>query len=343
MSQSNAVSPGGDALLQTPLFSPHNQLFLLNDRDAICQHVSGIFKPHELKPRQHGESISASMHHLRRGRLSVNRLEYGTDVHIDPARLDSFYLIQIPLRGSAAIRCGQHQFESTPQLASLISPQLPLSMCWQASAAQLAIRIDQDDMAYHCHQHLPRSRERLPRFDPRLDFSTAGGAYFLQLLKVFVDAVSCDQHPIQHSLVQKQFESALLTALLYGASHDFSQQLDEQQERCVSPYFVKRTEEYIRAHLHEPLSIESLAEQAGVSVRTLYAGFRNFRNTSPMSLLRDLRMEQVHDELLRDAQASVTEVAFKWGFAHLGRFAQDYKRRYGELPSATRRFRHEPD
>ena len=171
MSQSNAVALSGDALLQTPLFSPHNQLFLLNDRDAICQHVSGIFKPHELKPRQPGESISASMHHLRRGRLSVNRLEYGTDVHIDPARLDSFYLIQIPLRGSAAIRCGQHQFDSTPRLASLISPQLPLSMCWQASAAQLAIRIDQDDMAYHCQQHLPRSRDRLPCFDPRLDFS----------------------------------------------------------------------------------------------------------------------------------------------------------------------------
>ncbi|MNE03968.1 Regulatory protein PchR [compost metagenome] len=95
----------------------------------------------------------------------------------------------------------------------------------------------------------------------------------------------------------------------------------------------------MRAHVHEPLTIEQLAEYAGVSVRTLFAGFRDFCDTSPMAYLRNLRLEQVHQELIGQPQVSVTDIAFRWGFAHLGRFAQEYKRRYGCLPSETARFR----
>jgi transcriptional regulator GlxA family with amidase domain len=39
---------------------------------------------------------------------------------------------------------------------------------------------------------------------------------------------------------------------------------------------VKRTEAYIKEHLHEPLNVEILAEHAGVSVRTLFTGFKNY-------------------------------------------------------------------
>ena len=87
----------------------------------------------------------------------------------------------------------------------------------------------------------------------------------------------------------------------------------------------------MRAHADQPLSIEQLAEHAGASVRTLFAGFRDFCDTTPMAYLRNLRLEQVHLELSRQQQGdSVTDIAFKWGFAHLGRFAQEYKRRFGE-------------
>ncbi len=44
---------------------------------------------------------------------------------------------------------------------------------------------------------------------------------------------------------------------------------------------------------------------------------------------------------MHNENLSVTDVAFKWGFTHLGRFSQEYKRRYGELPSSTRRWSNE--
>jgi transcriptional regulator GlxA family with amidase domain len=57
-----------------------------------------------------------------------------------------------------------------------------------------------------------------------------------------------------------------------------------------------------------------------------------------MAVLKSIRLERAHAELESpDAPASVTGVALKWGFVHLGRFAQDYRRRFGRLPSETLR------
>ena len=77
---------------------------------------------------------------------------------------------------------------------------------------------------------------------------------------------------------------------------------------------------------------------AGVSVRTLYAGFKDFRQTSPMEYLRTIRLQRAREELQRqDPDSSVTEIAIRWGFTHMGRFSQDYSRMFGERPSETKR------
>jgi transcriptional regulator GlxA family with amidase domain len=56
-----------------------------------------------------------------------------------------------------------------------------------------------------------------------------------------------------------------------------------------------------------------------------------------MSYLRRLRLDHVRAELLKadPRLVSVTEVATRWGFLHQSRFAQQYRQRFGELPSAT--------
>jgi transcriptional regulator GlxA family with amidase domain len=66
-------------------------------------------------------------------------------------------------------------------------------------------------------------------------------------------------------------------------------------------------------------------------------GFRRFAETTPMSYLREVRLRQVHAELLAaDPNAvSVTDIATRWQFMHAGRFAIQYRERFGEKPSAT--------
>ena len=50
-----------------------------------------------------------------------------------------------------------------------------------------------------------------------------------------------------------------------------------------------------------------------------------------------LRLERAHDTLLAAIPGSttVTEVALRWGFPHLGEFAARYSARFGEKPSET--------
>ncbi|MFF1477459.1 hypothetical protein ACFVYD_07775 [Streptomyces sp. NPDC058301] len=51
----------------------------------------------------------------------------------------------------------------------------------------------------------------------------------------------------------------------------------------------------------------------------------------------DVRMTRVHAELRQadPAQLAVGEAAYRWGLTHLGRFADSYRTRVGELPSRT--------
>ena len=89
-----------------------------------------------------------------------------------------------------------------------------------------------------------------------------------------------------------------------------------------------------------PFTVATLARSVGISARALQDGFRQHLGLSPLQYLRAVRLRAVRDELLAlDAEDSTTvaDVATRWGFTHLGRFAQYYRDRYGEPPSRTLR------
>jgi len=78
-----------------------------------------------------------------------------------------------------------------------------------------------------------------------------------------------------------------------------------------------------------------------LSERGLFGLFQREVGCAPLEFVRQRRLERAR-AVLRDPRAparSVTEVALARGFLHLGRFAQQYKARFGETPSATWRGR----
>ena len=58
---------------------------------------------------------------------------------------------------------------------------------------------------------------------------------------------------------------------------------------------------------------------------------------TPKSYLAGQRLFGVHRELWRSApsKALVSNVAENWGYWHMGQFAADYRKLFGELPSST--------
>lgn len=94
----------------------------------------------------------------------------------------------------------------------------------------------------------------------------------------------------------------------------------------------------IEDHAGEPLSIRELCQATGVSWRTLDYAFREHFSITPKVYLKAMRLNNVR-WALRDARAStvISDVANRWGFWHMGQFAADYRKLFGELPSQTLR------
>jgi len=85
------------------------------------------------------------------------------------------------------------------------------------------------------------------------------------------------------------------------------------------------------------ISVDELCRYTGVSAPTLYRGFEEEFGIGPKQFLCTRRLARVRRDLLaKEAGQSITDVANCWGFWHMGQFAADYRRHFGELPSQTR-------
>ncbi len=103
------------------------------------------------------------------------------------------------------------------------------------------------------------------------------------------------------------------------------------------PVYMNRVEEYLCANLESPVTRDSIADIAGVSIRTLSRAFMKQHGVGPITFLRQRRFEAAYRDLLgsKAEDTSVTDVAMRYGFAHLGKFAVVYRRLFGESPSHT--------
>lgn len=101
---------------------------------------------------------------------------------------------------------------------------------------------------------------------------------------------------------------------------------------------VRRAIEFMHGHVGEPITMTDVASAACISVRGLHAAFTRERGETPMQYLRRIRLDAAHADLLAGgSDVTVAAVAHRWGFAHLPRFAEQYRRAFDERPSDTLR------
>ena len=88
----------------------------------------------------------------------------------------------------------------------------------------------------------------------------------------------------------------------------------------------------------EPLSVADLALELGVPSASLREAFTETTGVTPGTWLRQHRLDGARRDLIRTS-GSVSEIAMKWGFWHLGRFSAYYAQRFGHTPSDALRAR----
>ena len=120
----------------------------------------------------------------------------------------------------------------------------------------------------------------------------------------------------------------------------------EDPAQSLLPQHVKRALAYMRGNAAEKITLPGLAATCGAPERTLLKQFKRFVGLPPLAYLRRLRLNLARSALSQAGCATaISEIAVSCGFTHLGRFATEYRRAFGESPSTTRqRVRgHSPD
>ena len=104
-----------------------------------------------------------------------------------------------------------------------------------------------------------------------------------------------------------------------------------------------KVEDYLRKHMGEAISVRDLCRITGSAERTLHMAFREEIGSTPKAYLKVLLLNAARRDLRAAPNGTtVTEVAIRWGFTHLGWFAHDYKGMFGESPHDTLQGRHAP-
>jgi AraC family ethanolamine operon transcriptional activator len=125
--------------------------------------------------------------------------------------------------------------------------------------------------------------------------------------------------------------AAVIAGILSGESHQPTQSAPKFQLGVL-----QRALQIISEYDQMPNSVKALSLLAGTSWSTLERAFLNEFNITPKAYMNARRLAAVQVELVRHGHtATIQEIANQWGFHHMGSFAADYKKQFGELPSET--------
>jgi len=318
----------------TELLSRHN-LFRTTNVDEARDEVARIFCPHGLTTTGPNQKLNTVHNRVTLGDVSLNYLDYGAEVQITPGELHSFFLVQIPLAGSADIYSGKEHVLSDINMASIPNPIEKLEMVWHASNPQLLVHINRTTLEERMEELIGRELHFPVKFDLGMDMTTPQARSWRTLVDTLVTDV---EHGglTMYAGVRNQFQDLIISGLLLSQRHNYSDSIGTRAEPAA-PRSIRLAIQVCEENPEESLTVTEMARVAGVSIRSLQDGFRKYVGMSPTDYLRDVRLNRVREDLLsaRAMNTSIADIAFSWGFTHLGRFAKSYHERFGELPSET--------
>jgi len=209
----------------------------------------------------------------------------------------------------------------------------------------LVLKGDSDCLVYEPEGRLlavvyfsPSGREPLPELGDGCHLLNPAPdvlASLRRLISISLETAANDpdflNEPASQTIVEQSLLSTMDAAIWSSVASGPVSSTTEHYRRIVADM-----EKLIRRDLMIWHKTTELAEQAGVSVRTLQSATRAICGMSPHRYSRVLRLWSVRKQLRTGrAGRSVKSCALAHGFWHLSEFAASYREAFGELPSET--------
>lgn len=293
---------------------------------------------HRMTVLENDNPFRARVQHRSLNGLGLVSSAYGSAVEIGCSPPVDHVNVCFVLGGRMLIDDGGRAAVADARHAAVFCFHDDLTMRWEPGLRQLMLTIDKSHVERYLRTLLHQPLRDPVRFENGIDLTGGGqgvAAAVLTLSRALERCGKAGPPPV----LAAELEHTILTSLLLTQRHNYTDAIFSTPT-LPAPRVVRRVVELIDSSPHKAFTVADLAGHAGVSERSLHAAFRRQLGTSPMSFVRGRRLEQAHDELLHldvTAGVTVTDVALRHGFAHTGRFAASYRRRYGESPSTTLR------
>ncbi|MBL8198161.1 MAG: AraC family transcriptional regulator [Chromatiales bacterium] len=300
------------------------------------EHLSRLFRPHRIVLGEQHQGIDFRHNRADLGVMSINSLRYGCEVTVQaPTPVDS-YLVKITLRGASEVRQGRDSYRTEAATVCVLNPTRNLVDHMSADFDMLIVQLDGPALRLALTENFGITPHQPLEFLPVTQGIDGPIGGFVRLVRAICDDLDAGNSSFSRAQIRTPLARTLMSLVLTDLPHSYSARLPSG-DTPLAPRHIRAVEDYIDAHLADPISLDDLLAVSGSSARTLQTGFLRYRGTTPMRFLRDRRLDHARAEILRRPGARVTDIAVECGFSHLGRFAQQYGARFGEPPSRTRR------
>lgn len=303
--------------------------------DIAQAHVATVFAPHELELGD-GRSLDFRLDVATTENLAAGVMAYGTDATMLAPAMEQRYHLNFPTRGDATVAQGNARKSfSGGKTGVVFGPSSPVYLRWSADSEQYHLNLSRARFEAHASKLVGAPIEGGIGFDLTFDLDTPRGRTVLSMTRFLHAELARDDGIASVPVALYEFESALMTQLLMTIPNKLSPMLETTSTRNPSER-VREAAKYLREHAHDEISVADVAVAMGMSVRSLQIGFQREAGITPMDFLRNARLDQAHRDLTLGA-GSVSDIANRWHFHHVGRFASLYRARFGAPPSATLR------
>lgn len=309
------------------------QLLDTRDLDEARELIGGQYTDHRIRPASR-EGFRARLRAGQAGRLGMHRLDYGVGVSIEADSLENCVLISTPVRGHLSVAWPGASGEVAPGCILALDPERPFRLDWSAHCELLTLRLERSA--------LTRALDAMGLESDGIEFrrpvvAGSGARRWRSVLFAVIGEAESSSGGEVGSFVSDRLEDwvAASVASIHG--------LRSAGEKARAPIRMTRhvrvAVAYLRAHSSDGEAISELSRATGVPARTLQAAFQRELGVTPSRYLMRLRLERARRALQAadSRDATVAAIAYAEGFGNLGRFAEQYRRRYGELPSVTLR------
>ena len=263
--------------------------------------------------------------------IGLSTISYGDDVHVRCPELQGIYHFQIVTRGECYWHYPDQRFRLSRGQAMMMNPGEQMDLIYSDDCEKIIVKVPEQLVREACLERsgvVPGAGIHFERRVIELEQSLG----FMRLLDALLLEANDTELDLRH--MQVLYRDILIRKLL----QQFKSNVDDGSESKVFDQRFSRLLAYVEAHICDDLNVEVLAQEGNISVRTVYKLFAKYFNVTPRLFIKQSKLKSLREEMKRNPKIrNVTEVAFEYGFTHLGRFSSDYRQMFGELPSETLR------